>query len=282
MSKILIVHAHPEPKSLTSALKDHAVSTLRAQGHEVQVSDLYGSAWNAVAGWGDFLRPAQPDRLVYAAESAVAFASGSQSADIEAEQKKILWADALILSFPIWWYSMPAILKGWVERVFAFGFAYGVGDHEGERYGDRYGEGPLSGRRAMLTVVMGGPESHYSPRGVNGGLDDVLWPIQHGILFYPGMDVLPPFVIYRSHGLTDADWPEVASAYQRRIEGLFTDRPIQFRTQNGGHYDERQILKPGLGAGENGTRIHLVQPGDPAESLKKPTVPASAKTAAAQ
>jgi NAD(P)H dehydrogenase (quinone) len=49
MSNILIVHAHPESKSLTSALKDHAVSALRAQGHEVRVSDLYGSAWNAVA-----------------------------------------------------------------------------------------------------------------------------------------------------------------------------------------------------------------------------------------
>jgi NAD(P)H dehydrogenase (quinone) len=76
--------------------------------------------------------------------------------------------------------------------VFALGFAYGVGDHEGERYGDRYGEGPLSGRRAMLTVVMGGHEAHYSSRGVNGALDDVLWPIQHGILFYPGMEVWPP------------------------------------------------------------------------------------------
>jgi NAD(P)H dehydrogenase (quinone) len=174
----------------------------------------------------------------------------------------------------MWWYSMPAILKGWVERVFAFGFAYGVGDHEGERYGDRYGEGPLSGRRAMLSVVIGGHESHYRSRGVNGALDDVLWPIQHGVLFYPGMEVLPPFVIYQSHRLTVADWPEVASAYQRRIEGLFTDRPIPFRTQNGGHYDGRQMLKPGLGTGETGTGIHLLQPGDPEESLRKPAAPA--------
>jgi NAD(P)H dehydrogenase (quinone) len=277
MRKILVVHAHPEPKSLTSALKDHAVTTLRAQGHEVQVSDLYQSGWNAVAGRADFLQPVQPDRLQYGLESGNAYAGGSQSVDIVAEQQKLLWADAVLLSFPMWWFSMPAILKGWVERVFALGLAYGVGEHGGERWGDRYGEGVLSGRRAMLIVTMGGHESHYSRRGVNGAIDDVLWPIQHGVLFYPGMEVLPPFLIYQSHKLTEADWPEVARALRLHIGGLFTDRPIPFRTQNGGHYDGQQVLKPGLGAGEGGTRIHLAQRGDPREfgSVSGAALPAS-------
>src|SRR5947208_6478014 len=155
MSKVLIVHAHPEPKSLTSALKDFAVETLEAQGHEVQVSDLYGEGWSAVAGWPDFRQPAHPDRLTYAAESGAAFAAGSQAAEIEAEQQKLLWADAVVLNFPLWWFSAPAILKGWVERVFALGFAYGVGAHGGERWGDRYGEGVLSGRRAMILTTVG-------------------------------------------------------------------------------------------------------------------------------
>ncbi len=172
---------------------------------------------------------------------------------------------------------MPAILKGWVERVFALGFAYGVGVHDGERWGDRYGEGVLNGRRAMLTVTMGGREAHYGARGVNGALDDLLWPIQHGVLFYPGMTVLPPFALYQADRVTAADWPDVAKAYQRRLEGLFTDRPIPFRTQNGGHYDGTQVLKPGLGAGESGTRIHLVQPGDPKEALAKPAVVAETR-----
>lgn len=280
MSKIVIVHAHPEPKSLTSALKDHAVQVLTAQGHEVRVSDLYAQRFKAVADRGDFLRAARPDRLQYGLESGHAYAGGSQAADIVAEQEKLLWADAVILNFPMWWFSMPAILKGWVERVFAYGLAYGVGAHGGERWGDRYGEGKLSGRRAMLTVSVGGQEAHYSERGVNGALDDVLWPIQHGVLFYPGMEVLPPFVLYQTHRLTEADWPEVAQAYSRRLEGLFTDRPIPFRTQNGGHYDGRQELRSRLGLGESGTRIHLVQPGDPQEVLTKPSEPPSANTAA--
>jgi NAD(P)H dehydrogenase (quinone) len=196
MSNILIVHAHPEPKSLTSALKDFAVGTLTAQGHMVQVSDLYAMGWKTVADRGDFTEEAHPERFKYASESRHAFANGTQTPDIVAEQQKLLWADAVILSFPLWWFSMPAILKGWVERVYARGFAYGVGKHGGERWGDRYGEGVLSGRRAMVMVSIGGRQPHYTERGVNGRIDENLWPIQHGILFYPGMDVLPPFAVY--------------------------------------------------------------------------------------
>jgi NAD(P)H dehydrogenase (quinone) len=165
-------------------------------------------------------------------------------------------------------FGMPAILKGWVDRTFARGFAYGVGAHGGERWGDRYGQGILSGRRAMLIVSIGGREPHYSERGVNGRLDEILWPIQHGVLFYPGMEVLPPFVVYQSDRLTDEGWLDVAGACKTRINSLSTDTPIPFRTQNGGHYDGQQVLKPGLGDGETGMRIHLVRPGDPKEALE--------------
>ncbi|WP_049621893.1 NAD(P)H-dependent oxidoreductase [Frateuria defendens] len=268
MSNILIVHAHPEPKSLTSALKDLAVETLTARGHAVQVSDLYAMGWKATADGGDFIAPAHPERLKYASESRHAFANGTQTPDVEAEQQKLLWADAVILSFPLWWFGMPAILKGWVDRVFAYGFAYGVGAHGGERWGDRYGEGVLSGRRAMLLVNIGGREPHYGERGVNGRLDEILWPIQHGVLFYPGMSVLPPFVTYQSDRLGEAGWQDAAASLVRRLDGFFIDAPIPFRCQNGGHYDGQQVLKPGLGAGQTGARLHLVQPGDPEQVLE--------------
>jgi NAD(P)H dehydrogenase (quinone) len=270
MRNILIVHAHPEPRSLTSALKDLAVATLRQQGHDVLVSDLYAMGWKAVADEGDFTDFIAPERLSYVAESRHAFASKTQSPDIEAEQKKLLWADAVLFSFPLWWFGMPAILKGWFDRVFAFGFAYGVGKHGGERWGDRYGEGVLAGRRAMIIVPIGGRSPHYSDRGVNGSLDDVLWPIEHGTLFYPGFDVLPAFSVYQSDRMDEAGWQQVSKDFCDRLKNLFTTAPIPFRTQNGGHYDASQRLKPGLGTGEGGTRIHLVQPGDPVETVFGP------------
>ncbi|MCP3138197.1 NAD(P)H-dependent oxidoreductase [Pyxidicoccus xibeiensis] len=260
---ILIVYAHPEPRSLNGALKDLAVRHLTAQGHEVRVSDLYAMKWKAVADGADFLNHASGERLSYARASRDAFAGGLQSPDIVAEQEKLLWADAVLFQFPMWWFSMPAILKGWIDRVYAYGFAYGVGVHDGDRWGDRYGEGTLKGRRAMLSVTIGGRAPHYTDRGVNGALDDLLFPIQHGVLFYPGMEVLPPFASYMTDRLSEAQWPSVAEAFQARLDGLFTDAPLPFRLQNGGHYDSQQVLKPGLGHGASGTRIHLVLPGEP-------------------
>ncbi|MEZ0077204.1 NAD(P)H-dependent oxidoreductase [Planotetraspora sp. GP83] len=126
--KTLIVYAHPEPKSLNSSLKDHAVSTLETAGHEVRVTDLYAMNWKAVVDAEDF-GPNASNPLHVAHDSGRAFDAGTLTPDILAEQEKLLWADTIIMQFPMWWYTMPAILKGWVERVFTFNFAYGVGEH---------------------------------------------------------------------------------------------------------------------------------------------------------
>jgi NAD(P)H dehydrogenase (quinone) len=256
---VLIVLAHPEPKSLNASLKDFAISVLTQQGHTVQVSDLYQMQWKAVADEHDFLALQKHARFSYIRESKQAFIAHTQSTDIEVEQQKLLWADAIIFQFPMWWFSMPAILKGWFERVYAYGLAYGVGVHEGTRWGDRYGECKLMGRRAMLSITVGGRLPHYTERGVNGAMEDLLFPIHHGMLWYPGMDVLPPFVVYQADRLTPEQYDAIAQEYHQRLEHLFVEAPILYRSQNGGHYDDRQVLKPEFGSGQNGLRLHLLQ-----------------------
>jgi NAD(P)H dehydrogenase (quinone) len=124
-----------------------------------------------------------------------------------------------------------------VERVYAYGFAYGVGEHSDTHWGDRYGEGSLAGKRAMLVVTTGGWASHYSARGINGPIDDLLFPIQHGILYYPGFDVVPPFVIYRTGRMDDARFAQTREALGQRLDTLFTAAPIPFRQQNAGAYE---------------------------------------------
>lgn len=233
---ILIVSAHPDPASLTNALSGVAAEQLREEGHEVQVSDLYAADWKAVVDRSDF--PALPpsERLRVAVASGEAYKTGTLTRDVIDEQAKLLWADALILAFPLWWFSMPAILKGWIDRVYAFGFAYGVGEHSERRWGDRYGEGRLAGKRAMLIVTAGGWETHYGRRGVNGPIDDLLFPINHGVLFYPGYDVLPPFVTYRADRMDEAGFKDTSDALRDRMRTLFTEAPIPYRQQNGGDY----------------------------------------------
>ena len=154
--KVLLVFAHPEPCSLSAALRDVAVRELEAQGHQVRVSDLYAMGWKSAVDRADFPRLAADERLVVTAASKDAFYADALTEDVKAEVDKLLWADVLILQFPLWWFAMPAILKGWVDRVFAYGFAYGVGEHSDRRWGDRYGEGTLAGKPAMLIVTAGG------------------------------------------------------------------------------------------------------------------------------
>ncbi|MFA8390100.1 NAD(P)H-dependent oxidoreductase [Burkholderia ubonensis] len=234
---VLIVYAHPEPRSLNGALRDFAVQRLEAAGHAVQVSDLYAMNWKATLDGDDVTDRPPAARFDPSLDSKRAFAQGTQRDDIAREQAKLKWADVVILQFPMWWFSMPAIMKGWVERVYAYGFAYGVGEHSDTHWGDRYGEGSLAGKRAMLVVTTGGWESHYGPRGINGPIDDVLFPIQHGILYYPGFDVLPPFVIYRTGKMDDARFAQMRDALGERLDSLWTMPPIPFRRQNAGDYE---------------------------------------------
>ncbi|MFJ7626829.1 NAD(P)H-dependent oxidoreductase [Streptomyces sp. NPDC097595] len=256
--KTLIVHAHPEPKSLNGSLKDLAVSTLEAAGHEVRVSDLYAMNWKTTVDAADY-GPDASDPLKPARDSGRAFDAGTLTPDVRAEQEKLLWADTVIFQFPLWWYTMPAILKGWVDRVFTFHFAYGVGEHSDTKYGERYGEGTLAGRRAMLSVTVGGLESHYAPRGINGPIDDLLFPIQHGILHYPGLEVLPPFVLYGTDRMTETDYPEAAKAWQERLLTLETTAPVPYRRQNFGDYEIPSLhLKEGLEpTGRTGFGLHV-------------------------
>lgn len=259
---VLIVFAHPEPRSLNGSLKNFTIKRLQDAGHTVQVSDLYAMQWKAALDADDSTGRDIKERFYSDRDSKHAFANGQQSADIEREQEKLRWADAVILQFPLWWFSMPAILKGWFERVYAhgFGFGYGVGEHSDVRWGDRYGEGTLAGKRAMLVITTGGWKSHYSPRGINGPIDDLLFPIQHGMLYYPGFDVLPPFVTYRTRGIDQAEFDAICEALGQRLDDLWTTPPIAYRPQNAGAYEIPSLtLKPELSPGQTSFAMHVDQ-----------------------
>ena len=226
MKTVLIVHAHPDPHSLTAQMVRAARAELRARGIEVIQSDLYAMGWKAVYDERDFPDRLDPERLSFVAESGHAFGTGTQPDDVRAEQAKLMAADAVVFQFPLWWFGMPAIMKGWIERVWAYGLAYG---YRGAGNLHRYGEGGFAGKRALLSVTMGGPSTDYGPRGINGQLDELLFPITHGTLFFPGMDVLPTYAVYGT-GRIDAEGVERAQAgLAARMRTLFDDAPIPYR-----------------------------------------------------
>jgi NAD(P)H dehydrogenase (quinone) len=195
---VLIVYAHPEPKSFNGAMKDLAVETLTAAGHSVEVSDLYEKKFKAIVGAEDFTgEHFNPDFLSIAREQTHAIKTGTLSPDIVAEQEKLKRADLVILQFPVWWFGMPAILKGWADRVFARGFAYMAGR--------KYDTGMFCGKLAMVATTTGTSADTYAPDGIDGDMLTVLWPIHNGLLRYSGFDVLPPFIAYMPGGITPAE-----------------------------------------------------------------------------
>lgn len=231
---IHIVYAHPHAASLNAALRDEAVGTLEGLGHAVTVSDLYAMNWKAVADFDDF-GPTESDSFINAA--AEAWEKDTLTPDVKAEQQRLLAADTVILQFPLWWFTVPAIMKGWMDRVFTNGFGYGT-----SRAWKRYGDGLLAGKRAMVVVTTGAADAHLSDRGVNGDINDLLFPIQHGVLFYTGMEVLPPVVITGAGWQTD--YTDMAKLLRERLETLAETEPIAYRRQTD-DYDEHKRLLPG-------------------------------------
>lgn len=114
--KCLVVKAHPLSESLCSSLAERTVGTLRAAGHTAQLEDLYGGEFGA---------------SLTAAERRSYYAGSYFTQQVAPQVEQLLAAQAIVLVFPTWWFGLPAILKGWFDRVWAPGVAY---DHA-EQYG---------------------------------------------------------------------------------------------------------------------------------------------------
>lgn len=230
--RVFIVHAHPEPKSFCTALKSAAVEEFERQGHEVRVSDLYAMGFNPVASAADFGQRANPDYCVYALEQRHGVDTGTLSADLRAELDKLLWCELVVLVFPVFWFSTPAMLKGWIDRVFVSGKVYG-----GKRIYDR---GGLLGRRALVGLTLGGQEQMFGSPGIHGPLDGMLKHLLQGTLAYAGLQVLPPFVGWHVPYISDQARQQVLQAWRDRLRSLQHDTPLPFPSL--ADYDEK--LRP--------------------------------------
>lgn len=232
--KVFIVQAHPEENSFNGALTRTAQQHLLAEGHEVKISDLYKMGWNASSDRRNFVTIKDPEYFKQQSEEVFAVANNGFAADIQVEMEKLFWADVLIFQFPMWWYGMPAILKGWVDRVLAMGAVYGNSQW--------YDKGKLSGKRAMVSMTVGGPKSMYEPTGIGGDIDKLLFPVQRGIFSFVGYDVLPPFIVWQPARIGDEGRRKYLEEYRDRLSSLHTTKPLYFPGLN--DYDpETMMLK---------------------------------------
>lgn len=217
--KVLLVYWHPEPKSFNAAMFRTAREAFAARGHEILASDLHEMRFDPVSGRHNFTTVKDPEYLKPQVEEMHASQSGGFAADIEEELRKVEVCDLMIWQFPLWWFGLPAALKGWVDRVFAMGRAYGGGRV--------YGTGIFRGKRAMLSLTTGGPEASYRPGGFNGDLQGILRPIHRGILEFSGFSVLAPHVVFGPVRLSDEERSAALIAYGERLARIEAEAPIE-------------------------------------------------------
>ena len=153
--KVLLVVSHPRTTSLTHAAAEALAAGLRDSGHAVMLADLHREGFDPV------LR--EPDEPDWNGEK-------TYSAEVEREMDRIRAHDAVVMVFPLWWWSVPAMLKGWVDRVWNRGFAYGPRN--------------LGGKKGLMVALTGDNEAGLVKRGY---LEAIRVSLQVGILDYCGI-----------------------------------------------------------------------------------------------
>ena len=251
-AKALYVYVHPEAESFNRQLFEAGLAALE-RNYEVEVSDLYGMGFQPVLAEPDLGQHVTEDGT-FLQRWSQATASHSLPADVRDEQRKLREAELIVFQFPLWWYSVPAMLKGWIDRVFSAGFGFDVID-PATGYTRKYGDGLLLGKRALIVVSFGETEAGVGPRGRSGDLDSLLFSFTHGTLFYTGMEVYPLHAIGRADDLDEARVAEELSRFTDRLLSLGDETPDYYRPARGGDYIA-QVLRAEIARGRNDLAIH--------------------------
>lgn len=190
---ILYVYAHPSSTSFNFKLKEKGCEILSTK-NKLILSDLYALQFNAVADFNDFNLQENHTCTQYFIAQKQAFTNHLLSNEIDSEIKKIEWANHIFFQFPLWWFSVPAILKGWFDRILIKGFAYDAGKI--------FSEGLLKNKTSSCIVTTQSTEAAYQENGLHQAtIHDFLFHIHHTLRFV-GLKTLDPFIEY---GVIDID-----------------------------------------------------------------------------
>lgn len=191
--KHLIVFAHPKHESFNRAILDTTVGVLKNKGHEVVVRDLYAINFEPVLKTQD----------------TNAMKAGQTPEDIKNEQEFITWADTITLIYPIWWTGMPAILKGYIDRVFAYGFAYSYG---------KDGSGKLlKGKKGLIINTHGAANEKYDKMGMTAGLKITT---DIGIFDYTGIELLEHMFFGNIGSMDEAAHLDILKQVEEKVTAL--------------------------------------------------------------
>ncbi|KFF24656.1 NAD(P)H-dependent oxidoreductase [Chryseobacterium vrystaatense] len=187
----LIIYAHPNENSLNSRLLQIVIESLDKEHHDIQIRDLNKIGFNPVFSMEDMQRQ---------------FA-GQISDDIKTEQEYISRADQITFIYPIWWTGMPAIMKGYIDRVFSYGFAY--------RYDQGVQKGLLKGKKAVIINTHGKSHEEYERMGMDKALTLTS---DNGIFLYSGFEIVQHFFFDRADKVS----PEEVEIWKEQIRNTYS------------------------------------------------------------
>ena len=181
--KVLVVYAHPNPRSFNHAVLEAFCAGLEEAGHTHDVLDLYALGFDPRLTAEEFVQLTSPQET---------------ARDVREQQEKVAWADALAFVFPVVWMGFPAILKGWIERVFSIGFAYQV--NEAGASGNLEGRiGLLKHEKALLISTTHWSEESYERSGLRDAMHRMM--VEYALEF-PGVRRVEHVFLY---GVLTAD-----------------------------------------------------------------------------
>jgi NAD(P)H dehydrogenase (quinone) len=239
--KAHIVLAHPEAKSFNAHLTGITLQVLDDAGWQVTLSDLYAMDFDPREGPSHFR--SRKDAGVFHTQSEQRFNAEKDTLppEVNEEIQRILESELLIVHFPLWWFGMPAILKGWMDRVFVYGRMY--------RSVMRYDKGICANKKMIACVTTGASEESCSHSGREGDTQLHLWPILFPFR-YLGYEVLQPEVFHGVGGVAFIENNEgglnTLETYSNRWKdslGSLSSRPrVQYNSDE--DFDESKRLFP--------------------------------------
>ena len=239
-----IVLAHPENQSFNAQLAGLSEEVLRQAGWQTRLSDLYAMDFDPREGPRHYDKRKNPDAFHVQTEQRHNADNGSLPAEIEAEMQNLLHSDLLIVHFPLWWFGMPAILKGWMDRVFVYGRMY--------RSAVRYDHGICVGKKMIACMTTGADADSCAHNGREGDSQLHLWPILFPFR-YLGYNVYQPEVLHGVGGVAFIEGQDGGAStlqtyldrWSQTIESLDSRPFIRYNHED--EFDDSKRLRPGSG-----------------------------------
>ncbi len=196
MANILIIYGHPKtPTSFNYELQKRIYTALSERGHKVITRDLYEISFNPLLSSSDLEK----------------IHSNEIPDDIKKEQEEIKKADVIIFIYPIWWAGSPAIIKGYIDRVFSYGFAY--------KYQGGKVVGLLNDKTAIILNSTGTPSEFYEHEGFHSAIKKVT---DEGIFAFCGFKNIKHIFNGNMSALTETEKQKIITSTTNEVTTYIT------------------------------------------------------------